>query len=526
MCEEGIGGPPAMIAVRTAAPAAAAPLKDVRAAAGNPGRGGGAGAEASPRGAWPPASDSDDGGSTPSAGSAAPSSTSLSVAACDTPPAGAAAAATAAVEAAPAAPAPAPPAPAVAAPAAAPAAVSRPSASAYSACSYWDGRYAQRATHFDWFFSYSALRPLLRHAMTLPGMPALHVGCGNSDLSIGIGEDGTPVINTDISPVVISQMRVGAAAWPDGPARRNCSWEVADCRGMPQYADDSFGAVVDKGTLDAVLCSGTGLGDVRCYVSEMHRLLAPGGVFILISLGQPETRLSVLRAQPNKRRPSSADGAVGAPAPAGAASPPPPQPSTLASRVAALTAAAAETAAASPAALAGCAGAGRREVRWGRVMVYLLPKPSLYLQNEASLLGRQLPAAVASPSAVVGKDEPIAWLGPYEVGRELEDTLTSPQLDPRDYFYCYVLAKAGGGGRRASARAAGEDVAAAALAAARGAALASPPAVARAASVAGALCGGSGGGGARQAAPAAGFSPAGAAAARAPSGEVRVLRLE
>lgn len=71
------------------------------------------------------------------------------------------------------------------------------SAAAYSASSYWDGRYAQRATHFDWFFSHSALRPLLRHAMALPALPALHVGCGNSDLSIGIGEDGTPVSPPD-----------------------------------------------------------------------------------------------------------------------------------------------------------------------------------------------------------------------------------------------------------------------------------------------------------------------------------------
>jgi len=66
----------------------------------------------------------------------------------------------------------------------------------YSASTYWNDRYAQRqrnATSFDWFFSYAALRSLLRHALTLPALPALHVGCGNSDLSIGLGQDGTPV---------------------------------------------------------------------------------------------------------------------------------------------------------------------------------------------------------------------------------------------------------------------------------------------------------------------------------------------
>jgi len=87
------------------------------------------------------------------------------------------------------------PTPAASAPTAA-AALPPPGAKAgYSASAYWDDRYAQdrRGRHFDWFLSYSALRPLLQHAMTMPAAPVLHVGCGNSDLSIGIGEDGTPV---------------------------------------------------------------------------------------------------------------------------------------------------------------------------------------------------------------------------------------------------------------------------------------------------------------------------------------------
>jgi SAM-dependent methyltransferase len=258
------------------------------------------------------------------------------------------------------------------------------------------------------------------------------------------------VVNTDISPVVIAQMRADAAACSN-QLRTNCSWEVADCRAMPQYADDSFGTVVDKGTLDAVLCSGTGLGDARCYVSETHRVLAPGGAFLLISLGQPETRLSVLRAQPRRRRPSSADAATMA----GLHLTPPPPPSaeaaaaaSLSARLAARFAAAAETAAASAVAAAGCAGGGRREVRWARVLVYLLPKPSLYLKNEASLTGRRLADAAdgAAPRAAVGKDEPVAWLGPFEVGAELEAALAAPGLDARDYFYCYKVCVCVGGG--------------------------------------------------------------------------------
>lgn len=64
----------------------------------------------------------------------------------------------------------------------------------YADSSYWDGRYAHRpVVHFDWFFSYKALRNLLQHAITQPTLPVLHVGCGNSDLSNGLAEDGIPV---------------------------------------------------------------------------------------------------------------------------------------------------------------------------------------------------------------------------------------------------------------------------------------------------------------------------------------------
>jgi SAM-dependent methyltransferase len=373
-------------------------------------------------------------------------------------------------------------------------------------------------------------------------LPTLHVGCGNSDLSAGLAADGVAVrggaarrwsgagrqaaaamrcvsgnagpgqcgafvgvprpaappqrarlparpgpqvVNTDISPVVIAQMQEDAAgAAAAAPGRAPCSWEVADCRSMPQYEDGAFGAVLDKGTLDAVLCSGTGLGDARAYVSEAHRVLAPGGAFVLVSLGAPDARLGVLRAQPRRRRPSSADaGAAGGlwaaaavaaaaaaavaaaapeaapppaiaaaaePAPAAAAPPPPgtAAPAAAAAPPLGRLGLAAQYAAALEAVSAVApapGGAGRREVRWARVLVYLLPKPSLYLQNEARLLGRHSADAAAPPGThprrSIGKDEPVPWVGPYEVGPELEAALAAPAVDPGDFFFCYACVK-------------------------------------------------------------------------------------
>ncbi|KAF6261393.1 S-adenosyl-L-methionine-dependent methyltransferase [Scenedesmus sp. NREL 46B-D3] len=174
----------------------------------------------------------------------------------------------------------------------------------YSSDSYWNDRYAERSTHFDWFFNYSALASLIQETCTRDG-PCLHVGCGNSGLSEGMVLDGYQVVNVDISGVVIEQMRRMSSL----PGH---SWEVADCRSMPQYSDSTFGSVLDKGTLDAVLCSSHGQTDTVDYMNEVHRLLMPGGTFLLISLGQPHARLAALNVQqPPATSPHSALSTLG-----------------------------------------------------------------------------------------------------------------------------------------------------------------------------------------------------------------------
>jgi hypothetical protein len=54
---------------------------------------------------------------------------------------------------------------------------------------------------------------------------------------------------------------------PAPPARRS----------MPQFADASFAAVLDKGTLDALLCGGTAAADAAAALREAHRRGAAAG---------------------------------------------------------------------------------------------------------------------------------------------------------------------------------------------------------------------------------------------------------
>lgn len=72
-------------------------------------------------------------------------------------------------------------------------------------------------------------------------------------------------------------------------------YRVCDCRCLMGFEDSFFAAVVDKGTMDAVLCAKHGQQDTFRYLREVDRVLRPGGTFLLISLGSPVGRLDVLK---------------------------------------------------------------------------------------------------------------------------------------------------------------------------------------------------------------------------------------
>jgi len=54
---------------------------------------------------------------------------------------------------------------------------------------------------------------------------------------------------------------------------------------------ESFTSILDKGTLDCVACSEVYAPRAHQYLENLHRILAPGGCYICISHGRPETRM-------------------------------------------------------------------------------------------------------------------------------------------------------------------------------------------------------------------------------------------
>lgn len=61
-----------------------------------------------------------------------------------------------------------------------------------------------------------------------------------------------------------------------------------------EFPDGIFDVVLDKATIDSVLCAENSLPLAAKCLSEISRVLTPNGVFVSISHGPPNTRLQIL----------------------------------------------------------------------------------------------------------------------------------------------------------------------------------------------------------------------------------------
>ncbi|GIL49254.1 hypothetical protein Vafri_5381 [Volvox africanus] len=161
---------------------------------------------------------------------------------------------------------------------------------AFSLSSYWDERYLREGgAPFEWYRDYNSLEPILSRHLD-KSRPVLHVGVGTSRVQFQMHHDGyREIVNVDYAPVCIQQLSELHAGLP------GLSYEVADCRNMPQYIDASFGGgVLDKGTLDALLCGDNDEVDADAMLQECHRVLPDGSSYIGITYAPPRTRLRYL----------------------------------------------------------------------------------------------------------------------------------------------------------------------------------------------------------------------------------------
>lgn len=148
---------------------------------------------------------------------------------------------------------------------------------------YWDDRYKDSETeHFEWYASFLEIEEKVTSAIHDSEARILVVGCGNSRFSEQMADAGYPDITSiDISEVVIKKMAAKAHA---------LKWIKMDVREMKSFENDSFDFIFDKGTLDTMLCGQASEASALHMNESIHRVLAPGGVYMNMSYGEPAER--------------------------------------------------------------------------------------------------------------------------------------------------------------------------------------------------------------------------------------------
>lgn len=166
----------------------------------------------------------------------------------------------------------------------------------------WDKFFSIRGSDdsFEWYAEWTQLRnPLLSQLSTSTSssnasspvfaeapsprasLQILVPGCGNSRLSENVYDAGfRGITNIDFSKVVISDMlRRNVRSHPD------MRWRVMDMTSM-QFMEETFDVVLDKGGLDALMEPELGSKLGSQYLSEVKRVLKPGGKFVCLTLAE------------------------------------------------------------------------------------------------------------------------------------------------------------------------------------------------------------------------------------------------
>lgn len=151
----------------------------------------------------------------------------------------------------------------------------------YGSAEYWNDRY-RAYSPFDWLLEYDGFKDAGLCGFLRPEDKILMVGCGSSQLSADLYDEGFKhIMNIDTSDVVIERMR------NRNLLRDEMTYMAADASKMP-FDDETFDVALDKSTMDCIFCCENSRETISEMVHEIWRTLIPGGLYIFISLHDAE----------------------------------------------------------------------------------------------------------------------------------------------------------------------------------------------------------------------------------------------
>jgi len=164
---------------------------------------------------------------------------------------------------------------------------------------YWDARHAAVGDMpFDWYMGYDRLAGILRQRLppVSSGAEILDLGFGTSEVAACLHADGwTNVTAVDTSVVAVTRARSARRH----RARTELQFLQMDACKM-EFPEECFDAVIDKALLDTLVTGGHSFPRARDMLSEVYRLLRPGGVFFCVSHAAVATRLPYLAHDTSK----------------------------------------------------------------------------------------------------------------------------------------------------------------------------------------------------------------------------------
>jgi SAM-dependent methyltransferase len=108
--------------------------------------------------------------------------------------------------------------------------------------------------------------------------PVMDLGCGTGKWGLKLLKAGYPTTFTDLSPKMLEEVRAKLALWaqqPDLAAKvARAGVTESDAVDLMQFPAGHFGLIVAMGDVVSI-CS-----DPARAIGQVHRLLAPGGVFV------------------------------------------------------------------------------------------------------------------------------------------------------------------------------------------------------------------------------------------------------
>ena len=159
----------------------------------------------------------------------------------------------------------------------------------FSSPRYWEARYSRSAfAPCDWYCNYEVLKPLLSSYLSRSAdIELLIPGCGTSALPSALYRDGFKNISCiDSCPSVVQHAAQQHSAMED------MDFSVLDATALSAVLPpECFDFILDKALLDSLCCEEGGGTAARQLCVEMHRLLKPGGYWIVVSHAEPARRL-------------------------------------------------------------------------------------------------------------------------------------------------------------------------------------------------------------------------------------------